>query len=59
MTSIINKANWGIAENYIMQYKMMIDNIYPQLDGKTIEICESKEYHNPLAELEKREKRAK
>lgn len=46
MINIINKANWRIADEYFMQYKTTIETDFPILDGKTIEICESKEYHN-------------
>lgn len=46
MINIINKANWRIADEYFMQYKTTIETDFPILDGKTIEICQSKEYHN-------------
>lgn len=45
MIDIKNTDNWGVTGKYIYKYKEKIDKEYPMLYGKTIEICESKNYH--------------
>ena len=45
MIDIKNTDNWEISGKYIDEYREKIEKDFPELDGKTIEICESKNYH--------------